>query len=370
LPAPAPEQRTVIPAPAPNNPDASSAVPAPAAPGSAVPAPDSAGAAQAAAGAQPLQDSALQAGALPADANANAPIPLSQGMLSDPYQAQVPAQPLAQTVLYPPPAPLVETRPYPPQRNYVWISGWWWWGPANWVWVPGYWSAPYYGYNYLPGSWYWSSGYWRYNTGGWCRPGSSVISYNHFSPRPSTTVSVRAFTPHRVVSVGPVASTRSVHSGGAFQPRSSPLYPSTHRSVQPSGGYRYDSGGRYNAPSGGYQYGSGGVGRVVSPNSAVRQPVGYGSSYGDSHRVAPSTTYRGVSPGYRSSDSYGGGGRSYSGGSSTRSYDSGGSRSYGGGGGGRSYGGGGGGGGRMSPMRVSPGGGGGGGHGGGGRHGR
>jgi hypothetical protein len=40
--------------------------------------------------------------------------------------------------MYPPPAPLVETRPYPPARNYAWINGYWWWGPSNWVWVPGY----------------------------------------------------------------------------------------------------------------------------------------------------------------------------------------------------------------------------------------
>ena len=83
--------------------------------------------------------------------------PLAQGDLSDPYQAEVPAAPAVMRSEYPPPAPLVEPRPAPPQPSYVWVTGYWWWNTPAWVWAPGYWCAPRYGYNYLAGGWYWSS---------------------------------------------------------------------------------------------------------------------------------------------------------------------------------------------------------------------
>jgi hypothetical protein len=336
LPAPAPEPRMVLPAPYPGDVPPAPAAPPPAPPANPAPAPGPSG---------QLQDSSL--------APAGEPVPLSQGVLSDPYQTEVPAQPLAQTVLYPPPAPLVEVQPAAPVSNYVWIGGYWWWGSANWVWVPGYWCPPYHGYSYIPGRWAWSGGYWRYGPGGWARPGTTVIVHNHVPPRASTMATVRAFTPRRVVSAGSVASSRSVVAPAQFSPRTTPLYPSTSKSVvrvAPAGGYRYEGGassisGASSFRSGaGSRYGSGGVGRVVTPNSTVRVPSGY-----ESRRVSPSTTYR--SPSY---DSFGGG-RSFESRSSGHSFDSG--RAYGGGGG-RSSGGGGGGGRSVAPVRVSPGGGG------------
>lgn len=344
LPAPAPEQREVVPAPAPAQREI---LPAPA-PSSAAPAP--AATAPAAAAAQPVQDSQLAAGA--SDPN-TAPVALSQGYLSDPYQATVPDQPLAQQVLYPPPAPLIETRPVAPVGNNVWIGGYWWWGPANWVWVPGYWSAPYYGYSYVAGGWYWGSGYWRYSPGGWARPGTTVIVHHGFHPRPSTSVTVRAFTPYRTVG-GYNGAHRVVQSApGGYRPSGSPLYPSQGRGVvraAPSG-YGYGSSSHYGRPSGSY---SGSPGRVVSPGSTVRAPSSFGSSY----RSAPSHNYGSSSgPVYRATPSHEGG-RSYSSGYN----GGGGGRSYGGGGGGggRSYGGGGGGGGggrSMGSVRVGGGGG-------------
>ena len=129
--------------------------------------------------------------------------------------------------------------------------------------------------------------------------------------------------------------------------------------VAPAGGYRYgDGGSAHGAPAafrGGAEQrsGSAGVGRVVTPNSTVRVPSGYG----EYRRVSPSTTYRSPSNSFgggRSFDSRGA--RSFE----TRSFDGG--RAYGGGMGraSGSWGGGGGGGGRSAaPVRVSPGGGGG-----------
>jgi hypothetical protein len=376
LPAPTPEQRQVLPAPGPAS---EAPLPAPA-PGSAAPAAsDATGQAQSApaaplpapAAGQPLQNSALSAGATDVS---NVPMPLSQGDLSDPYQTEVPAQPLAQQVMYPPPAPLVETRPPPPVRSHVWIGGYWWWGPANWVWVPGYWGAPYYGYSYIPGSWYWGRNCWNYAPGGWARHGTTVVVHRgYYPPRASNVVTVRAFTPHRAVHAGYAGGVHRSHAPAGFRPYNTPLYPSRGVVRATPGGYGRGYGGatQYRGPS--TYSGSGGVGRVVTPNSGVRAPASFGNSYraprsygssGSSYRSTPNSSGGGRS---YSGGSYsgGGGGRSYSGGSYSgggggRSY-SGGSYSGGGGGGGRSYsGGGGGGGGRsMGSVRVSPGGGGG-----------
>lgn len=326
LPAPAPEQREVIKAPP----------PAASAPG--------------ADGASPLQPGA-------AAAAAPAPVALSDGELSEPYQTEVPAQPVAQQTTVAPPVPLIETRPPPPAYNHVWISGYWWWGTgARWVWAPGYWCPPYYGYSYIPGSWYWYGGYWNYGPGGWARPGTTIIINRNFPPRPSNVAVTRAFTPHRVVRSDATSGAHRVvgQAPSGYQPRSSPLMAPARVSGTGASSSR---GGAYNG--GKSRFGADGVGRVVTPGSAARPRSDFSSR------------------GYAPSGSYGGGGRDFarpSAGSSRSSFgsersfssgSSGGSRSFGGGGGGRSFSGGGGGrsfgGGGMSPARVSPGGGGGGG---------
>jgi hypothetical protein len=200
--APPPAQREVIPAPPPGE----------SAPREIIPAP-------------PPQDGALKE------------TPLSQGTLSDPYQAEVPATPTVQRVEYPPPAPLVETPPPAPVHTHIWVGGYWWWANASWVWAPGYWCPPRPGFAYVPGRWYWASNYWWYGPGGWARPGSTVIAY-HPAPRPVRVVAVRSFTPNRVYGA-PVVAPRyagSLVQGGsrvrvapapaprAFAPRSSPMY--------------------------------------------------------------------------------------------------------------------------------------------------
>jgi hypothetical protein len=130
------------------------------------------------------------------------PTPLSQGELSEPYQAEIPVQPVAQRVEYPPPAPLIEQRPPPPARHYVWIDGYWSWGLSSWLWAPGYWCAPRYGYSYVPGSWYWANNYWWYGPGGWARPGSTYIVYN-VGPRRDRYGVTRSFRPHRTTRMEP-----------------------------------------------------------------------------------------------------------------------------------------------------------------------
>jgi hypothetical protein len=217
--APPPAQREVIPAPPPAESSPRQVLPAPPPAASQTPTTQQPDAASAA----PQQ-----------------PVPLSAGTLSDPYETEVPATPIVQRSEYAPPAPLVESRPPPPARSHVWVSGYWWWTDSRWLWAPGYWCPPRYGYHYVPGSWYWSSNYWWYGPGGWARPGSTIIAYG-LAPRPVRVQAVRAFTPNRVYGAPP-ASPRYV-SGAlgdrgygrgydrspapaprAFAPQRSPLY--------------------------------------------------------------------------------------------------------------------------------------------------
>jgi hypothetical protein len=192
------------------------------------------------------------------------PTPLAQGDLSQPYQTEVPAEPTAQRVQYAPPAPLVEQQPPPPQPNYQWINGYWWWGNPSWTWVPGYWCPPRYGYTYVGSSWYWSNGYWWFGTGGWARPGSTIIVASP-GPRPSRYVTSRSFTPHYVSSSGGRMSAGPAHAPAHFTPQSSPLYRYPTSSSQrvgrmsashgPAGATGYNSGlssshaGRFGAGS-------------------------------------------------------------------------------------------------------------------------
>jgi len=41
-----------------------------------------------------------------------------------------------------PPAAIVEVRPTPPSRRYVWIAGYHRWDGGRYVWVPGSWALP------------------------------------------------------------------------------------------------------------------------------------------------------------------------------------------------------------------------------------
>jgi opacity protein-like surface antigen len=54
-----------------------------------------------------------------------------------------PAASFAQVVVrVGPPARIVERRPPPPDRGYVWIDGYHRWDGAQYVWVPGEWRRP------------------------------------------------------------------------------------------------------------------------------------------------------------------------------------------------------------------------------------
>jgi hypothetical protein len=72
----------------------------------------------------------------------------------------------------PPPIPVYD-QPICPGPDYLWIPGYWAWGPEGYYWVPGYWAlAPFIGALWTPGWWGWSGvaylwhpGYWSHHVG-------------------------------------------------------------------------------------------------------------------------------------------------------------------------------------------------------------
>jgi hypothetical protein len=60
-----------------------------------------------------------------------------------------------------PPAPIVERRPPPPERGFVWVDGYQRWDGGRYVWVPGRWDRP-----PRPGA-RWVAHHWAHRHGGW-----------------------------------------------------------------------------------------------------------------------------------------------------------------------------------------------------------
>src|SRR2546430_14944084 len=67
----------------------------------------------------------------------------------------------------PPPAAVVEARPYPPGPGYVWVDGYWDWTGYDWYWVNGFWAPPRGGYVYVRPSYVPLGGRWVYRRGYW-----------------------------------------------------------------------------------------------------------------------------------------------------------------------------------------------------------
>jgi hypothetical protein len=67
----------------------------------------------------------------------------------------------------PPPLPVYE-QPLIPGPGYIWVPGYWAYGPEGYYWVPGTWVfAPYVGALWTPGWWGWDGGYYIWNRGYW-----------------------------------------------------------------------------------------------------------------------------------------------------------------------------------------------------------
>ena len=69
----------------------------------------------------------------------------------------------------PPPIP-VYAQPLCPGPGYIWVPGYWAWGPYGFYWVPGTWVlAPFIGALWTPGYWGWDGAVYVWHTGYWGR---------------------------------------------------------------------------------------------------------------------------------------------------------------------------------------------------------
>jgi len=69
----------------------------------------------------------------------------------------------------PPELPVYE-QPFCPGPDYLWIPGYWTYGPSGYYWVPGLWEqAPRVGYLWTPGYWGWSDRGYLWHNGYWGR---------------------------------------------------------------------------------------------------------------------------------------------------------------------------------------------------------
>ena len=67
----------------------------------------------------------------------------------------------------PPPLPIY-VQPPCPQPGFIWVPGYWAWGPYGYYWVPGTWVLPpEVGLLWTPGYWGWESGDFLWHTGYW-----------------------------------------------------------------------------------------------------------------------------------------------------------------------------------------------------------
>lgn len=74
----------------------------------------------------------------------------------------------------PPPAPVHEEAPPPPNPQALWVGGYWHWTGTVYVWIPGHWEAP-------PAGTVWNAprvvttqdGRYVYEPGGWQRPANA-----------------------------------------------------------------------------------------------------------------------------------------------------------------------------------------------------
>lgn len=85
----------------------------------------------------------------------------------DELDAEGGTQPVEYADEPPPPLPVYE-QPEITAPNYIWVPGYWGWGPGGYYWIPGYWCAPpYYGALWTPGYWGWYHNRWGFHRGFW-----------------------------------------------------------------------------------------------------------------------------------------------------------------------------------------------------------
>lgn len=78
--------------------------------------------------------------------------------------------PLGIAVGSPPPEPMQEIRPPPPQNApAIWIAGYWHWTGVQYAWIPGHWENPPPGTRWRAPHYLLRDGTYFYEPGGWTR---------------------------------------------------------------------------------------------------------------------------------------------------------------------------------------------------------
>src|SRR4051794_38303691 len=77
----------------------------------------------------------------------------------------------------PPPPPVAEYRPYPPNPGYVWVDGYWDWTGYDWYWTNGFWAPPRQGYAYVRPAYTVDRGRYVYHRGYWSGEGRRDYHY-------------------------------------------------------------------------------------------------------------------------------------------------------------------------------------------------
>jgi hypothetical protein len=80
------------------------------------------------------------------------------------------AAPVGVAVSGPPPAPMRETRPLPPDAQAIWVAGYWHWSGMQYTWIPGHWERAPPGASWHAPRYSIREGTYFYEPGGWSRP--------------------------------------------------------------------------------------------------------------------------------------------------------------------------------------------------------
>jgi hypothetical protein len=69
----------------------------------------------------------------------------------------------------PPPEPMREARPGPPDAQSVWVAGYWHWSGMQYTWIPGHWESAPAGASWRAPRYSIREGTYFYEPGGWSR---------------------------------------------------------------------------------------------------------------------------------------------------------------------------------------------------------
>jgi len=210
----------------------------------------------------------------------------------------------------PPPLPVYE-QPLCPEAGWMWIPGYWAYGPDGYYWVPGTWApAPEPGLYWTPGYWGWSAGLYVWNPGYWGRTvgyyggvnygfgffgvgfvggvwRGGVFSYNTAVVHVNTTVIHNVYVDRTVIASHTVAANSHVAFSGGPGGINHPMTASeraamNQRHVAPTAVQtQHETAAMHDTNS----YASHNGGHPT--NAAVARPSGGGTHPGSASRSAP-----------------------------------------------------------------------------------